>query len=130
MSDPLLCAPSPCSSCPYRRDVPSGIWDPSEYEKLACYDTELVFALFLCHAHGKASPSLCRGWLSVHSDCVAVRLGLLRGRITVAQRDAEVSVPLYGSGAEARDAGLSGVEEPGDDALRMIARLERRLAED
>lgn len=28
--------PSPrlCESCPYRRDVPSGIWDRSEYAKL------------------------------------------------------------------------------------------------
>ena len=24
----------PCSSCPYRKDVPSGVWAHHEYEKL------------------------------------------------------------------------------------------------
>nr|WP_280343300.1 DUF6283 family protein [Nocardia neocaledoniensis] len=30
-------APRPCVSCPYRRDVPSGVWDFGEYEKLRGY---------------------------------------------------------------------------------------------
>lgn len=25
---------TPCASCPYRKDVPSGVWEASEYEKL------------------------------------------------------------------------------------------------
>lgn len=45
----------PCSSCPYRRDVPSGVWHREEYEKLLQYDdsTEILPA-FMCH-----QPALC-----------------------------------------------------------------------
>ena len=30
--------PKPCASCPYRCDVPSGVWHPDEYAKLEVYD--------------------------------------------------------------------------------------------
>lgn len=45
-------APQPCASCPYRRDVPSGIWAAEEYAKLPAYDADTPFQpphLFLCH---------------------------------------------------------------------------------
>jgi hypothetical protein len=31
-------APKPCESCPYRKDVPSGVWSEGEYRKLPQYD--------------------------------------------------------------------------------------------
>ena len=34
MSEKLHVAQSPCTSCPYRRDAPAGVWDKSDYEKL------------------------------------------------------------------------------------------------
>jgi hypothetical protein len=34
----LKCGNSPCSSCPYKRDTPPGIWAEHEYEKLPAYD--------------------------------------------------------------------------------------------
>ena len=36
-------AKSPCGSCPYRQDVPSGVWAASEYEKLPAYDAPETF---------------------------------------------------------------------------------------
>jgi hypothetical protein len=30
----------PCPSCPYRKDVPSGVWAPEEYDKLPAYDND------------------------------------------------------------------------------------------
>jgi hypothetical protein len=58
-------AKAPCKSCPYRRDVPSGIWHSSEYDKLPQYDGEIVDqlmkggqALFDCH---QRDGNLCAG---------------------------------------------------------------------
>ncbi|WP_336794377.1 DUF6283 family protein [Gordonia malaquae] len=51
-------APRPCESCPYRRDVPSGVWAESEYEKLRAYDAptgEQPVRLFLCHQYDGVS---------------------------------------------------------------------------
>lgn len=38
MSSTVKAAPKPCASCPYRRDVPEGVWHPEEYSKLRAYD--------------------------------------------------------------------------------------------
>ena len=54
----------PCPSCPYRRDVPSGIWHESEYAKLPQFDGPTqdqlaagAFALFHCHSQpGGVTP--------------------------------------------------------------------------
>lgn len=30
----MKCRTEPCETCPYRRDVPSGVWSADEYRKL------------------------------------------------------------------------------------------------
>jgi hypothetical protein len=66
-ADTPLKAPSvPCGSCPYRRDVPSGLWTQQEYDKLLDYDGPTWAQnplLFLCH---QRSGNLCGGWLACH----------------------------------------------------------------
>ncbi|WP_067904162.1 DUF6283 family protein [Nocardia vaccinii] len=74
-------APRPCSSCPYRRDAPSGVWDAEEYEKLRLYDLDMAFQpprLFQCHQADFDSGvrRLCAGWAGCHGSellglCVA-----------------------------------------------------------
>nr|WP_239003987.1 DUF6283 family protein [Nocardia panacis] len=61
-------APRPCASCPYRRDVPSGIWHESEYNKLRSYDLDTAYqptALFECHQTEPDTPAarMCAGWV-------------------------------------------------------------------
>lgn len=125
----LHVAPRPCTTCPYRKDTPSGIWHPDEYEKLRRYDDDYPPALeaFLCHqTNATGIDTACRGWLSVHPDHVAVRLLLLlTDRLTAAQRDADPETPLYSSGNEAADAGLVGVPAPSPEAQITIDKLLR-----
>lgn len=123
-------AAAPCASCPYRRDVPSGIWDESEYAKLLRYDGatwEQDPALFLCHQqNGRA----CAGWVGCHemSDNLALRLASARGDVDVDEFLDYVSpIPLFGSGAEASAHGLAEVELPGAPACKAIERLERKF---
>jgi len=121
-----------CPTCPYLRATPPGIWDASEYEKLAEYDEQPgqlpVLAAFHCHQeNATGQATVCRGWLSVHRGAVAVRLACARGALQASQVQALPEEPqYYATGAEAAAAGLAGVEYPGDDARKKIAGLVRR----
>lgn len=124
------CAKAPCKSCPYRRDVPSGVWAASEYEKLPSYDGEIMqqlvrggAALFMCH---QQDGCLCAGWVGTHGPN-----NLLALRMNGAKVDPSVwtyccPVPLFASGAEARAHGLQSIRRPDADAKRVMARLIRK----
>lgn len=113
---------APCEGCPYRRDVPSGLWHPDEYEALRAYDRptgDQPIAGFACHA----SPNdYCHGWAAVHS-----RRGheheLLALRLWPPATWPTVRIPLFASGSEAADHGLADVYEPGPEARALVQRL-------
>lgn len=122
-------APRPCASCPYRRDVPAGIWDTSEYAKLPDYDGEIheqaiagANAAFACH---RDDGRLCAGWLG-HRDpfeLLAVRLGLAAGSMPAQVLDYRTDVPLFASGAEAAAHGLSTVRNPDPAAVAAAVKI-------
>lgn len=119
---------APCGSCPYRRDVPSGIWEASEYAKLPAYDggtgDQLVqggTALFYCHQN---DGPLCAGWAGCHDTdhLLALRLNPVHpdtfGYVS--------PVPLFASGAEAAAHGMADIDAPGPAARAAIAKLAGR----
>lgn len=121
---------APCGTCPYRRDVPSGVWDASEYAKLPAYDggtgeqaAKGAFGLFFCHQN---DGRLCAGWIGCHDvdHLFAVRLH----GVDPSAFDYESPVPLFASGAEAAAHGLADVAEPSEAARHAIGKLERRRA--
>lgn len=129
-------APRPCVSCPYRQDVPSGIWDESEYDKLIPYDSPTYAQpdrLFLCHQHDHDDDRarVCGGWAGCHDGdhLLALRVALASGEITVetveATRDYTSPVPLFVSGAEAAAHGVREVHRPGSAARSAIAKISR-----
>lgn len=130
-------APAPCVSCPYRRDVASGIWSEEEYAKLPIYDGEIAeqavagaTGVFHCH---QQDGRICAGWAGCHDldESLAMRLAASLGAIDeveyLATLDYESPVPLFSSGAEAAAHGLAELDLPGPKAVRTIRRLERRL---
>jgi hypothetical protein len=121
----------PCSTCPYRRDVPSGIWAADEYDKLPGYDGDVpeqaaagAFGLFFCH---QRTGDLCAGWVGCHD--MASNLA-----IRFSHRDVDMDavlgyvspIPLFASGTEAAEHGKREITEPGPDADRKIQQLLRR----
>ena len=115
----------PCSACPYRRDVPSGLWAAHEYDKLRAYDLptgDQPFGVFACHA---TPEHLCNGWAICHTsrgneyDLLALRL-FGSGEIP------EPVVPLFASGNEAADHGQADIEEPSDEAKAAVDKLMRK----
>lgn len=128
MTEKLHLAPRPCATCPYRTDTPPGIWDATEYDKLARYDgidpTDLELATFLCHQTAATGvDTACKGWVACHQDGLAVRVAMIRGDLTAEQVYSDCPVEIYSSGAEAREAGLAGIEAPSTKARVMIAKL-------
>ncbi len=125
-------AVNPCGSCPYRRDVPSGVWDDSEYVKLPRYDAptpEQPMGVFMCH---QQDGRICAGWAGCHDmyESIAVRLASLNGSLTGDDLEALLNytsgVPLFSSGQQAADHGRSEISSPGPKAKATIDKLTRR----
>lgn len=123
-------APRPCESCPYRCDVPSGVWAAEEYDKLRDFDNPLgarMLMLFQCHQEDGVSPRarLCAGWVGCHgADSIAMRLAVRDG-LDRSVFEYSSPVPLFASGAEAADHGQADIERPGDAATRVIDKVLR-----
>jgi hypothetical protein len=125
-------AKRPCNSCPYRRDVPSGVWEAEEYEKLPPYDGETADQppqVFMCH---QQDGNLCAGWVAVHDmdESLGLRLAASMGMFSSEElellRSYSTDVPLFDSGTEAREHGLADVETPGVEARALVEKLQRR----
>ncbi|WP_353962952.1 DUF6283 family protein [Streptomyces sp. NBC_00878] len=129
-------AQRPCESCPYRRDVPAGIWASEEYAKLRRYDAETPdqpAGLFQCHQADADSAvrRVCAGWAGCHEgeELLALRLAVLDGCIDAATYRTVVEyvspVPLFPSGSEAAAHGGAGIAAPVKEARRLINKIAR-----
>jgi hypothetical protein len=123
-------AKHPCGSCPYRRDVPSGVWSEDEYEKLREYDRETHEqppSVFLCH---QQDGRLCAGWVATHDmeNCLGFRIACSIEAVEDpdAVIDYETSTPLFDSGEEAARHGMEAVQRPGPEARQVIERLNQK----
>ena len=126
MSDAPKPPKVPCGSCPYRKDVPSGIWAREEYEKLPAYDGETweqPSALFMCH---QKDGCLCGGWLLTHDRRHLLALRMHGARLDPTVWDYSPPVRVFATGAAAAAHGLSGLSAPNSDAVRVMARIERK----
>jgi hypothetical protein len=132
MADLHSVAKAPCKSCPYRRDVPSGVWAAEEYDKLPGYDGEIIdqlsgggTALFLCH---QQDGRLCAGWLACHGPSNLLALRLNGARVAPEAWTYETNVPVFTSGSAACEHGKREIDDPGARAERVINRLVRARA--
>jgi hypothetical protein len=122
----------PCGSCPYRRDVPSGIWEQGEYDKLLKYDGKMAdqavagaFGVFMCH---QRDGNLCGGWLACHGadNLLAMRIACAKGSLDASVFDYKTDVPVFRSGRAARKHGIRAIDNPKPRAKRMMAGLLRK----
>jgi hypothetical protein len=125
-------AKQPCGSCPYRTDVPSGIWDASEYAKLPPYDADTAHQphhLFLCH---QINGRICGGWAACHdmTQSLGVRIAAISGDITPEVAEAltnySTPIPVFPTGQAAADHGLTDQNHPSRAARRIIDKLTTR----
>lgn len=130
MSALITVAQAPCKSCPYRCDVPSGVWAAAEYVKLPKYDGAILDqlkagagGLFMCH---RQDGQLCAGWLASHGSDNLLALRFHGREVAPEVWGYESPVPVFASGAEAAAHGLAEIEEPSERAKATIRRLLRK----
>ncbi|MFE2850173.1 DUF6283 family protein [Streptomyces lavendulae] len=127
-------APSPCTFCPYKTEVPSGVWSEEDYAKLPLYDRptqDQPRHLFQCHVHdrGTARARVCGGWAGCHDMTESLSLRLAQGFGQISPETARAicdyvsPVALFASGAEAADHGVREILNPGPDACHAIGKL-------
>lgn len=112
--------PRTCSACPYRRDVPSGIWAEHEYQKLCEYDQPLLnqpLAPFACHA---TPTHLCAGW--AHTEHHHPH-GLLALRLNGTPPPDGLDDTCFPTGREAAEHGRRDIANPGRAARQAMAKL-------
>jgi len=140
----LLVPKRACSSCPYRRDVPSGVWAADHYHVLKELDCRRTIKLpyptkdgivmldtpnpspgtFHCHqSNATGKPTVCRGWLSVERNSIGARLLQMDEMPTEDESDF-----YYSTGTEACEAGLKGIESPSPEARALVEKLIARGA--
>ncbi|MGH3716534.1 MAG: DUF6283 family protein [Micromonosporaceae bacterium] len=128
--------PRPCPTCPYRTDVPSGLWAREEYEKLRRYDTATIEqppAVFTCHQKDReaAGRRVCAGWAGCHDgdNLLALRIAAVSGVMSAADVQAVIDyvspVDLFASGSEAADHGRAEISDPSPRAAVAIAKIVR-----
>lgn len=125
MSEPLCARKTPCASCPYRQNVPSGLWAEEEYDKLPEYDRptgEQPMEVFMCH---QQDGNLCAGWLAYGdpTELLAVRIGIVTGYVDPSVADYTTTVPLFESGEAAAEHGRKSIEHPDARARKAIDKL-------
>jgi hypothetical protein len=112
-----------CSSCPYRRDVPSGVWAAHTYDLLPPYDEPTAkqpMKLFMCHA---TTDHVCHGWAVCgmkqdhEHELLALRAWPVEGDVP------EERIPLFDSHTEAAEHGKRDIEDPSEEAIATVDRL-------
>ncbi|WP_311245341.1 MULTISPECIES: DUF6283 family protein [unclassified Microbacterium] len=128
MSEQIRPRKTPCATCPFRRGSSQAVWDRSEYEKLERYDGDIAdqtaTGVFLCHLQDGCA---CSGWLG-HRDpaeMLAVRLAIVSGHLAPESLDYSTDVPLFSSGREAAEHGMTNYTTPGPEAVASIEKLLR-----
>jgi len=125
-------AKNPCGSCPYRQDVPSGVWAPEEYAKLIGYDRptgEQPMGVFYCH---QQDGRICAGWAGCHDMDnnlglrIAAAFGHISQEVLVATLTYTTKVRLFATGLLAAEHGLAAVDEPDERAKKVVSKIERK----
>jgi hypothetical protein len=129
MTEKIDVLPVPCKSCPYRKDVPSGVWAAEEYDKLPNFDGTIIeqaekgaVGLFLCH---QGNDCLCSGWLGCHGPFELLGVRLYANRLTdeALSYKPPANVPLFSSGKEAAEHGKRDIDNKSDKAEAVVQRL-------
>lgn len=126
MSALLPPAPRPCESCPYRTDVPSGVWSEEEYDKLIEFDRNQWAGVFQCHQTDRDSDKarMCAGWTYVHGPrSIWLRMAVSNGTYPREIFAYETDVELFEDGLEAAEWGMEEIDDPGPQARRMIEKI-------
>lgn len=106
----------PCGQCPWRADLPVGVFPASAFRHSAATAYDMAQTTFACHMQGKDKPATCAAFLLRAADHnLAVRMAILRDRYNPAAVD-DGGFPLYRS---YRAMAVANGVAPDDPALAL-----------
>jgi len=86
----------PCDQCPWRADLPTGVFPAEAFRISANTAYDASFNTFACHVTGSEKPATCAGFLLKNADNnLGVRIAAMRGDIKRPITDG--GFPLYDS---------------------------------
>jgi hypothetical protein len=125
----------PCPECPWRKDVPTGVFPAEAFRFSARTACDMAQSTFGCHMSGTEAAQTCAGFLLRNAEHnLSVRLAKMRGEVD--PESLHSSAPLYRSyremaianGVDPRDSALAdcrGNDEPHPEDVRR-GRVGRR----
>lgn len=85
----------PCKQCPWRADVPPGVFPPDAFRHSARTAYDMSESGFACHMTSCEAPAWCAGFLLRGAEHnLSVRLAQIHGRLDMSKVHA-AGMPLY-----------------------------------
>ena len=115
--DRLAHRAKPCEQCPWRADLPTGVFPASAFRHSAASAYDMARNTFACHMSGKEKTATCAGFLLRGADHnLSIRLAIVAGRYRGPRAVSDGGFPLYQDYRAMAEA--NGVD-PDDDALLL-----------
>lgn len=112
-----LARKTPCEQCPWRTDVPTGVFPALAYVESAPTAYDMADETFSCHMAGAEHPATCAGFLLRHSyHNLSVRLALIGMRLDLS-KITDGGFPLYRS---YREMAIANGVDPEDPVLAPV----------
>jgi len=106
----------PCAQCPWRKDVPTGVFPAEAYRLSAPTAYDAAMSTFACHMKGRKAVT-CAGFMMRHSENnLAVRLNQTTGRVDL-RKVTDGGFPLYRSYT---DMAVANGVDPKDPVLKPV----------
>jgi hypothetical protein len=107
----------PCEQCPWRKDVPTGVFPPEAFRTSAPTSYDMSDSTFACHMSGQSNPRTCAGFLMRHATHnLSVRLSGMMGRINM-DEVTDGGFPLYPT---YREMAIANGVDPSDPVLAQV----------
>lgn len=108
----------PCKECPWRMDVPAGVFPPDAFRESAPTAYDSAIKTFGCHMNKVTASATCAGFLLRHGENnIGVRLALSGERIELDEVE-DGGLPIYPSYREMAAANGVPADDPVLDQVR------------
>jgi hypothetical protein len=104
----------PCAECPWRTDVPTGVFPAEAFRVSAPTSYDAALSAFSCHMSGAGKPATCAGFLARHGENnLLARIAAIEG----CRPSSDGGLPLY---ASYREMAVANGVDPDDEVLAAV----------
>lgn len=102
----------PCAQCPWRADLPTGVFPAEAYRISAPTAYDMSDRVFACHMAGHDKPQTCAGFLKRNADNnLSARLSQMSGKLNM-REISDGGYPLYDNYRAMAEANGVAADDP------------------